>query len=79
MTCPRCSFRVTAQGDAATPALTADIQTFSRTCPLTGDLPGSMAEQPFNCPELLKAFIGFALSLIALAVIWAIIWTALRY
>jgi hypothetical protein len=28
---------------------------------------------------LLKAFIGFALSLIALAVIWAIIWTALRY
>ncbi len=30
-------------GDEATPVLSADIQTFSRTCPLTGDLPGSMA------------------------------------
>jgi hypothetical protein len=55
VTCPRCSFRVTDQGDAATPALTADIQAFSRTCPLTGNLTGMMAEKPFNCPELLKA------------------------
>jgi hypothetical protein len=29
--------------------------------------------------QLLKALIGFTLSLIALAAIWAIIWTALRY
>jgi hypothetical protein len=28
---------------------------------------------------LLKAFLGFTASLIALAVVWAIIWTALRH
>ena len=55
VTCSRCGFRVTDQGNASTPALAADIQAFSRTCPLTGNLPGSMAERPFNCPELLNA------------------------
>jgi hypothetical protein len=28
---------------------------------------------------LLKAAVGFVLSLIALAAVWAVIWTALRY
>jgi hypothetical protein len=28
---------------------------------------------------LLRASIGFVLSLIALAAVWAVIWTALRY
>jgi hypothetical protein len=55
VTCPRCGFRISDQGEAASPALTGDLQTFSRTCPLTGELPGAMGEQPFNCPELLKA------------------------
>jgi hypothetical protein len=55
VTCPRCGFRVSDQGDAATPDLTGDIRTFARTCSLAGDLPGSLVERPLNCPELLKA------------------------
>lgn len=55
VTCPRCGFRISGEGDAASPALTGDAQALSRTCPLTGNFPGAMAEQPFNCPELLKA------------------------
>ena len=62
VTCPRCGFRITNQGEPDNPGLTGDIQTFSRTCPLTADQPGSTAEQPFNCPELLKAVRNAALS-----------------
>jgi hypothetical protein len=60
--CPRCGFRITDQGEPANPGLTRDIQTFSRTCPLIADQLSSKAEQPFDCPELLKAVRSAALS-----------------
>ena len=55
VTCPRCGFRATDQGDVANPSLTADVRAFARSCPLTGDLAWATAERPFNCPDLLKA------------------------
>ena len=62
VTCPRCGFRINDQGDLANPGLTGDIQSFSRTCHLAASLSSSTAEQPFKCPELLKAVRSAALS-----------------
>jgi hypothetical protein len=62
VTCPRCGFGVTDQGDASNPGLTGDIRAFTRICDHTNEVLGSVQEQPFGCPELLEAVHDAALS-----------------
>jgi hypothetical protein len=62
VTCPRCGFGVTDQGDASNPGLTGDIRAFTRICDHTNEVLGSAQERPFGCPELLDAVHDAALS-----------------
>ncbi len=55
VTCPRCGFPVTDQGDSRNPGLTGDIRAFTRECEHTAEILGSLDERPFGCPELLVA------------------------
>ncbi len=62
VTCPRCGFGVSDQGNASNPGLTGDIRAFTRTCDHTTEVLGSAEERPFGCPELLDAVHAAAVS-----------------
>jgi hypothetical protein len=60
VTCPRCGFPVTDQGDVGNPGLTGDVRAFTRTCEHTDEVLASADERPFGCCELLEAVHGAA-------------------
>ena len=62
VTCPRCGFGISDQGDADNPGLTGDVRAFTRTCDHTAAVLSSVDERPFGCPELLEAVHDAALS-----------------
>jgi hypothetical protein len=62
VTCPRCGFGISDQGDARNPGLTGDLRAFTRTCDHTAAVLSAVDERPFGCPELLEAVHDAALS-----------------